>query len=95
MHMGTQNRRETHRKQQVADRKEQAPVSSSSLCLPLTFPINRPLQEVNWQSKHDVCKVPAQHHEMENVKVSLELRDNNLITGSFSYGVVHLHISFI
>lgn len=42
----TTNRQEAHRKQQVVDRKEQVPSSSSSLSVPLALPKNR-LQEVH------------------------------------------------
>lgn len=65
-------RQEAHRKQQAVDRKEQVPSSSSSLCVPLAFPINRASQEVNWQSKNDVCRVPAQHHKVEDKRADLD-----------------------
>lgn len=74
----TTNRQEAHRKQQVVDRKEQVPSSSSSLCVPLAFSMNRASWEVNWQSRNDVCIVTAQHHKVEDKRVDLELRDNNL-----------------
>ena len=93
-HVGTANRQETHRKQEVADRKEQVRFSSFSLCLFPALLVNGALQEANWQSKND-SRVPAQHHKVDNTEVGLELRDNNLITGPFHYSVAHPHISFI
>ena len=78
MLVGTIDRQEAHRKQQVVDRKEQGPSSSSHLYVHLALPINRASQEVNWQSTNDICRVPAQHHKVEGKRVGLEPRDNNL-----------------
>lgn len=92
--VGTANRQETHRKQEVAGRKEQVQFSSFSLSLFLALPFNRALQEATGKGKNDSW-VRDQHHKVNNTKVGLELRDNNLITGPFLYSVAHPHISFI